>query len=403
MPSQKIPKICLFFEAHQPNRLKPYSFFHIGNDPFYEDDQLNQDILNQVSENCYLPANQLFTKLIEESEGDFCFSMSLSGVLIEQLEHHRPDVLQSFQKLHATGGVELLGETYHHSMDFQLSPVEFARQVKLHEAKIQEHFGVTPTSYRHSEMVYYNELAKFVGQMGYKIMLAEGVPHILGGRSPNHLYRSPTVKSMKVLPRHSSLSDDLSHRFPHKSWEGYPLTPDKYASWCADSGGQILNLFMDYESIGERIPAASGIFEFWEQFPTAWKKRKGQFSQVNELTRHHSKGIYDCHTPTSWAGEEKDLSPWRGNEMQREARQKILLMEDAIKERNDPELLHQWAKMHTSDHFHFMSTKEETAGKTPHDLRPYDTPYDAYIFFMNALSDLQLRLESRGPVNAGKS
>jgi len=249
MPTKKLPKICLFFEAHQPNRLKPYSFFDIGNDPFYENDELNAKILNQVSESCYLPANQLFTKLIEEGEGDFCFSMSLSGVFIEQMEHHRPDVLESFKKLHATGGVELLGETYYHSMDFHMSPPEFERQVKLHQAKIEEHFGVTPTAYRHTEMVYFNQLASFVGKMGYKAMLAEGVPRILGGRSPNHFYRSPTVKSMKVLPRHGALSDDLGYRFNDSDWEGYPLTAEKYASWCAASGGQMVTLFMDYESI----------------------------------------------------------------------------------------------------------------------------------------------------------
>jgi len=394
MASKKtLPKICLFFEAHQPNRLKPYSFFDIGNDPFYEDDQVNAELLNKVSERCYLPANKLFTKLIKKSDGAFRISMSLTGVLIEQLEHHRPDVLESFKKLHATGGLELLGETYYHSMDFHLSPGEFKRQVKLHEAKIQEHFGVKPTAYRHTEQVYFNELASFVGKMGYKIMLAEGVSRILGDRSPNHLYRSPTVKSMKVLTRHTELSDDIAFRFNNSSWPGYPLTPGKYADWCAASEGKVLNLSMDYESIGEHTEAETGIFDFWEKFPAVWQALGGEFRTASELTRLRVNGIYDCHEPTSWADSEKDLSAWRGNAMQREARHKILAMEDAVKQKNDPELLHQWAKMHTSDHFYYMCTKGGSAGEVHDYFRPYDTPYDAYLYFMNALSDLQLRVE----------
>ncbi|MGB0775052.1 MAG: alpha-amylase, partial [Akkermansiaceae bacterium] len=218
MSTSSLPQVCLFFEAHQPNRLKTYSFFDIGNDPFYENDDLNREILDKVSERCYLPANKLLTDLIEKHSGSFKVSLSISGVLIEQMEIHRPDVLESFKKLHATGGVEILAETYYHSMGFHHNPAEFERQVKRQEAVVEKHFGVKPTTFRHTELIYFNELAAYVEGMGYKGMLAEGVPALLGHRSPNYLYRSPNVKNMPVLLRHGGLSDDCTFRFSDQNW-----------------------------------------------------------------------------------------------------------------------------------------------------------------------------------------
>ncbi len=388
-----MPDLCLYFEAHQPNRLKPYSFFDIGNNPFYEDDALNREVVEKVSEKCYLPANAMFRELAAEHGGRFKMALSLSGVLIEQLEHHRPDVLASFVELHDTGCVELLCETYYHSLCFRASGAEFRRQVELQRAKIREVFGAEPKVFRHTELVYFNELAAFVEGLGFEGMLAEGVDRILGGRSPNHLYRSPNVGALKTLTRNCRLSDDLAFRFADSGWSEHPLTPEKFAGWCAGEEGQVVNLFMDYETIGEHQWRDSGIFEFWRGFPAAALASGCRFVTPSEaVAGHDAAGEYDCHEITTWADASKDLSPWKANPMQFEAKKKILSLEKAVLAQGDPELLHQWSKMQTSDHFYYMSTKGGDDGAVHEYFRPYPSAYDAYLYFMNSLSDLQVRL-----------
>ena len=388
------PVISIFFNVHQPNFLKRYSFFDIGQEPFYEDDELNRQKLDEASKLSYLPANELLTELIESSGKRFRISLSLSGTLIEQLEKHRPDVLESFQKLHATGGVEIVCGTYYHSMGFHRSKEEFAEQVSLQREKVKEVFGVEPKVYRHNACIYFNELAAYVESLGFTSMLAEPVDGSLHGREANRLYRSPGVKEMKVHLRNGSLSDDLGVRFSHQDWDQFPLTSEKFASWCHESGGQLVNLFMNYECLGLHQRAESGIFEFWKAFPKAWEECGGRFLTISETAETFEiSGEYDCHLPTSWADEEKDLSPWKGNVMQEEARRKILAMEEEVKTKNDPELLHQWRKMQTADHFYYMSTKTGADGEELHAARrPYPSAYDAYLYFMNALTDLQLRV-----------
>lgn len=396
------PDVCLYFEAHQPNRLKPYSFFDIGNNPFYEDDALNRSILDKVSEKCYLPANAMFKELAERHNGAFKMALGISGVLIEQLEHHRKDVLQSFIDLHATGCVELLAETYYHSLCFRSSGAEFSRQVKLHEQKIQEHFGVTPTTFRHTELTYFNELASHVECMGYKAMLSEGVDRVLHGRSPNHCYQSPNVSTLKTLTRNCQLSDDIAFRFADTDWEEHPLSAQTYASWLADEPGDVVNLFLDYETIGEHQWQDSGIFEFWKELPTALLAKGGRFvtpAEVAEL--YPSAGVYDCHEITTWADASKDLSPWKGNAMQLEAKAKIQVIEPGVLRQNDQDLLHQWSKMQTSDHLYYMSTKGGDDGAVHDYFRPYESPYEAYLYYMNALSDLQIRVRSQDVTSWG--
>ena len=386
--------ICFFFEAHQPNRLKPYSFFHIGNDPFYEDDDLTRQLLDDACEKCYLPANEMMTQLIEEGRGQFKISLSVSGILLEQLENMRPDVLESFQKLHATGGVEIVAETYYHSLGYHKSKKEFAAQVEKQMAKVKEVFGATPKAFRHTACVYFNELAAYVEGMGFDSMLGEAVGRILNGREANRLYRSPTCKTIKTHLRNGILTDDIALRFGNPDWPQNPLMADTFAQWCHDNGGEVINLFMDYESIGQHQTADTGIFEFFEAFPKAWEALGGRFVTVSEAAQEFEVADeYDCHEPTSWAHTEKDLSAWKGNAMQREARKKILVIEELVKSKNNPELLHQWRKMQTAEHFYYMSTRGGEIGKVHDRLRPYKTPYDAYLYFMNALSDLQIRLE----------
>ncbi len=391
-----MPDFCLYFQVHQPNRLKQYSFFDIGCEPFYEDDSLNSQILSEVSDRCYLPANELFLKLIEEEKADTRLTFSISGVLLEQLEHHRPDVLESFQRLVSTGKVELLCETYYHSLAFRASKDEFTRQVELQQAILKRLFNVEPQVFRHTELIYFNELGAHVESLGFKAQLAEGVPTHLDGRSPNHLYRSPNVAEMPLILRNNQLSDDLAFRFADRGWDSYPLSPQHYAEWVKESGGDVIGCFLDYETIGEHIRSEHGIFEFWSRLPQELTKQGISMKTPSEVIAEHSvSGLYDCHEPTSWADTTKDLAAWKSNPMQKEAVAKIRKMEEVIKQNSNAELLHQWAKMQTSDHFYYMFTGQGGDEEVHTHFSPYESAYDAYLYFMNALSDLQLRAQGR--------
>jgi alpha-amylase len=389
-----MPDVCLYFQVHQPNRLVPYDFFRIGEHAFYEDDGLNASILNKVSEKCYLPANRLFKKLIEESEGRFRMAMSISGTVIEQMQHHRPDVLESFQELVSTGGVEILAETYYHSLSFVHSTKEFERQVEMHLDKIEEVFHVRPRVFRNTELIYNNAIAAQVETMGFDGVIAEGVEWTLNGQSPNFLYRAPTTARIKTLLRNIGLSDDLGFRFSDKNWGEWPITPEKFAGWVMDSPGDVVNLFLDYESIGEHQWEDTGVFDFWKDLPAAIIDAGSQFVTPTEAVEvYRASREYDCHFITSWADAERDLSAWMGNVMQQEAIAKVHRIEQAILAVKDPDLTHTWAKMQTSDHFYWMSTKGGSDGNVHSYFSPYPSPYDAYIYFMNVLADLQIRLK----------
>jgi len=388
-----MPHTCLYFQVHQPNRLIPYDFFRIGQHAFYEDDGLNAEVLSKVAEKCYLPTNALFKKIIEKTHGRFRMTLSISGTVIEQMQHHRPDVLRSFQELVATGSVELLAETYYHSLAILHSKKEFERQVERHLETLESVFHVRPRVFRNTELIYNNAIAAQAETMGFDGIMAEGVPWVLNGQSPNHVYRAPYVTRLKTLLRNSPLSDDLGFRFSDQNWSEWPLTPEKFAGWVKQAPGDVVNLFMDYETIGEHQWKDSGVFEFWERLPEVvldqgihWVT-PGEVVDLFSATRE-----YDCHWPTSWADAERDLSAWTGNVMQQEAIAKIHRLEEEVLAAKDPDLAHVWAKLQTSDHFYWMSTKGGTDGSVHQYFSPYSTPYDAYIYFMNALGDLQVRL-----------
>ncbi|MCW1923357.1 glycoside hydrolase family 57 protein [Luteolibacter arcticus] len=388
-----MPHTCLYFQVHQPNRLIPYDFFRIGQHAFYEDDGLNAEILSKVAEKCYLPANALFKKAIEETHGRFRMTLSISGTVIEQMQHHRPDVLKSFQDLVATGSVELLAETYYHSLAILHSKKEFERQVERHLETLESVFHVRPRVFRNTELIYNNAIAAQAETMGFDGIMAEGVPWVLNGQSANHVYRAPYVTRLKTMLRNASLSDDLGFRFSDKNWSEWPLTPEKFAGWVKKAPGDVVNLFMDYETIGEHHWKDTGVFEFWEKLPEAMLDEglhwvtPGEVVDLFSATRE-----YDCHWPTSWADAERDLSAWTGNVMQQEAIAKIHRLEEEVLAAKDPDLAHVWAKLQTSDHFYWMSTKDGTDGSVHQYFSPYGSPYDAYIYFMNALGDLQVRL-----------
>ncbi len=396
MKTRATADVCLYFQVHQPNRLIPYDFFRIGEHAYYDDDGLNGQILSKVAEKCYLPANEMFRRAIQATDGKFRMALSISGTVIEQMEVHRPDVLESFQELVSTGCVELLAETYYHSLVVLHSRKEFERQVGLHLDKLEDVFHVRPRVFRNTELIYNNAIAAQAETMGFDGILAEGVDWCLNGKSPNQIYRAPNVNFIRTLLRNAGLSDDLGFRFSDKSWAEYPLTAEKFASWLAASRGNMINLFLDYETIGEHQWSETGIFEFWEALPQAVLDAGVRWITPSEAVDFlRPSGRYDCHFPTSWADAERDLSAWMGNVMQQEAIAKIHRLEDQVTAAEDPELAHIWAKLQTSDHFYWMSTKGGTDGGVHSYFSPYPGPYDAYIYFMNTLADLQVRLKNK--------
>ncbi|MEO5712692.1 MAG: glycoside hydrolase family 57 protein [Luteolibacter sp.] len=388
-----MPDVCLYFQVHQPNRLLPYDFFKIGENATYEDDAMNSAILDKVAEKCYLPANRLFKQLIEDNGGRFRMAMSISGMLIEQMRRFRPDVLESFQELVASGGVELLAETYYHSLAFVHSNKEFDRQVDMHLDLMEEVFSVRPRVFRNTELIYNDAIAAKSETMGFDGIIAEGIDGNLDGHSPNFLYRAPQTARIKTLLRNSTLSDDLSFRFSDRTWSEHPLTPEKFSRWLAEAEGDVVNLFMDYENIGEHQWADTGIFDFWKAMPEAVDDAGLQWVTPSEaVDLYRGSREYNSRSLSSWADTERDLSAWMGNDMQKEAIAKVHRLEQQILAVNDPELTHTWAKMQTSDHFYWMSTKGGTDGSVHTYFTPYPSPYDAYIYFMNVLADLQIRL-----------
>lgn len=398
-----MPAVCFYFQVHQPNRLKPYTFFDLGHDHFYENDSLNAEIVSKIADKCYLPANKMMLKLINKHKGKFKIAFSISGVAIEQFEYHRPDVLESFAELAKTGQIEFLAETYYHSLSFFYSKEEFKRQVKLHAKKIHHYFGQKPKVFRNTELTFSNELGRYLESMGYKGVITEGVDSLLHGRTPNVLYRTPKTDN-KVMVRNYKLSDDLGFRFSDKSWEEYPLTADKFTDWLEKNKGEMINLFLDYESIGEHQWEDTGIFDFLNELPGKIIKSKhlNFVTPTQAVTKFKSWDTYDVPNPISWADHERDLSAWNGNHMQKAALKKVFQLEKLVKSSRNIDLIHVWSKLQTSDHFYYMSTKGHTDGMIHNYFSPYNSPYDGYIYYMNALSDLEIMLNKRNRIKESK-
>ena len=396
-----MPSICFYFQVHQPFRLKQYSVFDIGYQHQYFDDNSatnlnNEAVLRKVGRKCYLPANTLMLDLLEKYD-DFNISYSLSGVFLEQIELWAPDILQSFQQLVNTGKVEILSETFYHSLSALYSPKEFRKQVRMHRNKVKQLFGVEPTVFRNTELIYSNEVAREVEKMGYKAILAEGADDILDWKSSNFVYQAAGTKGLKLLLKNYRLSDDVAFRFSNKDWAGYPLTADKFAHWLheTDGNGEVINLFMDYETFGEHQWEDTGIFDFLRELPSAiFKHPQFDFVTVSEaIKRYEVKDVVDFHRVVSWADLERDTSAWTGNEMQRHALSQIYNLEDEVNQSKNKEIQCDWQRMQTSDHFYYMCTKWFSDGDVHKYFNPYETPYDAFLSYMNALNDLRYRLE----------
>jgi len=396
--------ICFYFQVHQPYRIKRYRIFDVGHDHQYFNDRSDRDInnekiLHKVAKKCYLPMNKLLLELLEKHP-EFKVTFSLSGVFLEQLEEFSPETLKSFQKLVKTGRAEILDETYHHSLSYLYSKEEFVRQVELHREKVRKLFGVRPTSFRNTELIYNNELAKFVEDMGYKAILAEGADHILGWRSPNFVYRSPNTTKVKTLLKNYRLSDDIAFRFSSRDWAEWPLTTEKFTQWvnAVNGNGNLVNLFMDYETFGEHQWEDTGIFEFMRHLPRAILKHPdNDFVTVTEAAKRYPVvGEFDAHNFVSWADVERDLSAWMSNSMQYEAMQSCYQLEDAVMQTKDERIIDDWRKLTTSDHFYYMCTKWFSDGDVHKYFNPYETPYEAFIAYNNVLQDLKLRVEAHG-------
>jgi alpha-amylase len=384
--------VCFCFEVHQPFRVRSYDVFQIGKDHQYFDEKLNGELMRKVADKCYLPANAAMLDLIERHEGRFRVSYSITGSALEQMRLYAPEVIESFQKLVATGCVELLAETYYHSLVVLYDIAEFRDQVAMHGRLMKSLFGVTPRIFRNTELIYDDRIAREVARLGYRGVLAEGVDDILDWRSPNYVYRAPGSE-LALLLKNYRLSDDIAFRFSNQSWPEYPLTAEKYARWIHDikGHGDTVNLFMDYETFGEHQWKETGIFAFLDHLPSAvFEDEDFRFLTPSEtLDTYAPASELSFHRLTSWADAERDLSAWRGNDMQKRAIERVFILGERIKRRNNPTLLALWRKLTTSDHFYYMSTKWFSDGDVHAYFSPYESPYEAFINYMNALTDLE--------------
>ncbi|HVS58869.1 MAG TPA: glycoside hydrolase family 57 protein [Candidatus Saccharimonadales bacterium] len=395
--------IVLYLHVHQPYRIRHYTIFDAGvaHDYFSgpSDDRTNNErILRKVAEKSYLPTNQKLLQLLNDNP-DFRLSLSITGTVLDQFDAWAPDVLASFQEMVKTGRVEIVGETYHHSLAFFYSREEFETQVAMHREKIQQLFGQTPKVFRNTELAYNNDLAYWADQAGYKGILAEGWDKVLGWRSANHVYRPSYTDNIRLLMKNYKLSDDIAFRFSNHDWAEWPLTADKFAHWLnADHDADVFNLFMDYETFGEHQWGETGIFDFLEHLPKQWQQTAGNtFMTVSEaIDSFEPKDQIDTPYTVTWADTERDLSAWLGNAMQTEAILGLYGMQEQILTSGDWSLIEDWRKLQTSDHFYYMCTKWFNDGDIHAYFSPYETPYDAYMNFMNAYHDIRYRLAEKG-------
>ncbi len=397
-----MPGICFYFQVHQPVRLRAFSAFDIGNSGEYFDREQNNFYLERVSRKCYLPTNSKILDLIKKTEGRFRVSFSITGILLEALERGFPNVLDSFRKLVDTGAVELFNETFYHSLAYLVSEKEFREQVKLHREKLWDLFGVRPRVFRNTEAMYSNDVAVIVKKMGFRGIVAEGLSHVLDWRSPNHLY-TPPESDIRVFLRNYKLSDDIGFRFSCREWPEWPLTADKYAHWLSRADGDIVNIFMDYETFGEHQWQETGIFEFLRHLPgEVFKHDSLEFMTPSEIIKSKKPvGVYDVPHLTSWADVHRDLSAWLENPMQQQAFNQMKALEPLV--RQNKAWLDAWRKLQISDHFYYMCTKWFADGDVHKYFNCYESPYDAFLNYMNILADLKDRVRGKTRVGVPKS
>jgi len=393
-----MPSICLYFQVHQPMRLNRFTVFNIGTNhdrsSEYFNHKLNQEIFEKVAKKCYLPTNKILLDLINKYDGKFRVSFSLTGTFIEYCERYMPSVLDSYKALFATGAVDLLEETYFHSLSSLYDDLgEFEKQVHMHRQMIKRIFNYKPKIFRNTETIYDNRIAKKIAELGYKGIITEGADKILGWRSPNFVYK-PVNANIKVLLRNYKLSDDVGFRFSSRNWPEFPLTADKYANWMSNSFGDVINLFMDYETFGEHQWTETGIFEFLKHLPNeVFKHDNLDFATVSEAVKlFNPVGDIDVPNAISWADEDRNVSTWLGNDMQIACFNELKNIGGKLKETGNERLLKTWRRLQTSDHLYYCSTKGLADGAVHAYFSPYDNPYEGFMNYMNILQDLKQRV-----------
>jgi alpha-amylase len=386
--------VVFYFQVHQPFRLRRYSIFDSGSN--YFDEEANSRVLNKVAGKCYLPANRLMLDLIRRHEGRFRISYSVTGMAMEQFRRYNPAVLDSFVALAKTGCVEFIAETYYHSLAFLYRRDEFIEQIEKHRSMMNELFGQRPRVFRNTELTYNNDVAMVVESTGFDAVLTEGADHILGYRSPNFLYNPPNCGSLKMLLKNYRLSDDVAFRFGNRGWNEWPLTAEKFARWVnqINGNGYVCNLFMDYETFGEHQWADTGIFEFLRDMPgKVMAIGDNNFLSVSQaVAKFPSSGELDVPHMISWADTERDISAWLGNSMQANALHDVYALADDVLATGDERLIDDWRRLQTSDHFYYMCTKWFADGDVHKYFNPYESPYDAYINYMNILDNVRQRI-----------
>lgn len=388
--------LSLCFQVHQPVRLMKYRFFDIGSSDYYYDDPINEKIIRQVAHNCYLPSNKMILDLIKKNQGRFRIAFSISGTAIDQFKIYAPEVIDSFRALAATGCVEFLAATYSHSLVALMNKKLFKKQVETHSNVIETLFGKRPTVFKNTGLIYSNEIGATIAEMGYKAIMSAGPSHILKWRSPNYLYHNSINPALTVLLKNHRLSDDIAFRFSNADWSEWPLTTKKYVSWLKkiDKEENIVNLVMDYETFGERHNKDTGIFKFLELLPSAvFTNSDFEFMTPSEVAAHYSPiSAINIPDPTSSADKEGDLSAWLGNELQQDAIEKLYKLSPLIDQCNDQNILTDWQYLQSSDHFYYMSTKCFSDGNDYGCFNPFDSPYEAFMNYMNVLNDFTIRL-----------
>ncbi len=389
--------ICLYFEIHQIIHLKRYRFFDIGTDHYYYDDYENERLISDIAERSYMPALGALLEMAKEHGKYFKVAFSLSGVGIEQLEMHAPQVLEKLQELNETGCVEFLAEPYSHGLASLKDEESFAAEVRRQAIKIKEYFGQEPQVLRNSSLIYSDDIGGQAAAMGFKGMLTEGARHVLGWKSPHYVYNCAIAPNLKLLLRDVNLSDDISLRFNNSEWEGYPLFADNYIERIANfpEEEQIINIFMELSALGIAQPLSSNILEFIKALPVCAKAKGITFSTPTEICmKMKSVGSLDVPDTLSWVDEERDVSCWLGNPMQREAFDKLYSVAERVRIANDPRINQDWDYLQASNNFRFMTTKPSNVGL---DRGIYSTPFDAFTNYMNILGDFITRVNSLYP------
>jgi len=424
--------VCLYFQVHQPWRLSPISLLHPDKNPkdlfLGESPHTNQEVFEKVARKSYLPMTDLLLKLCKQYKTFRC-SFSLSGVFIQQCESFGligEEVLNNFKRLNQTGQVEFLAETYYHSLSFLYSKLEFCEQIQMHEKAMKKHFGVKPNVFRHTELIYNNDLASAIQLLGYNGIITEGWHTAIEGDTPNYIHKAHLKdisktdariykkfrrkhsfikslyqkKDLPVLAKNYELSDDMAFRFGDKNWDHHPLHSETYAQWIEESPGDTVNLFMDFETFGEHQWEDTGIFKFFEALPGELWKRKIRFLTPSEtIDAYDMYGTYETETWVSWADEARDISAWLDNDLQKSAYKKLLKLEEILhplrrsKKKEAQNIWENFRKLQTSDHLYYMSTKYWADGDVHTYFSPYESPYDAYINFMNAVDQMAQRIK----------